>query len=154
MTNRACCDGVGTQEVARLKQKEVERQTHSSVSRRRRANRDHVIDRVLTLSCPRCGQAFFDFDGCVALMCSRDNAAFCAYCLKDCGTDAHRHVVNCEHNPTPDKNLFPGLEVFEDAQRQRLLTQLSVEDRENLLLDCEAELRDLGIDPNQLSERY
>ena len=56
--------------------------------------RDHVIDELLTLKCPRadCRQPFVDFDGCVALQCSRCNAAFCGLCQEDCGRDGHQHV--------------------------------------------------------------
>ena len=31
----------------------------------------HVEERILTLACPRCGQAFVNFTGCFALTCSR-----------------------------------------------------------------------------------
>ena len=33
--------------------------------------RRHIVDKILTLSCPRCGQAFVDFEGCCALSCVR-----------------------------------------------------------------------------------
>eukprot|EP00961_Rhodomonas_salina_P052015 698340-Rhodomonas_salina.1 len=33
--------------------------------------RKHVEEEVLQLKCPRCKQAFLDFDGCCALQCSR-----------------------------------------------------------------------------------
>ena len=33
--------------------------------------RRHIVDKILTLSCPRCGQAFVDFEGCCALSCFR-----------------------------------------------------------------------------------
>eukprot|EP00929_Paragymnodinium_shiwhaense_P039962 TRINITY_DN20911_c0_g2_i2.p1 TRINITY_DN20911_c0_g2~~TRINITY_DN20911_c0_g2_i2.p1 ORF type:complete len:279 (-),score=25.42 TRINITY_DN20911_c0_g2_i2:115-951(-) len=40
----------------------------------------HVIDDILTIKCPRCAQAFVDFDGCFALTCSRCGGAICAWC--------------------------------------------------------------------------
>jgi len=45
----------------------------------------HIIEKILTLSCPCCGQAFADFPGCCALTCSRQKCtcAFCVYCLQD-----------------------------------------------------------------------
>ena len=141
----------------RLKLKEVEWQKLSESERRRRANRNHVVERILTLSCPRCGQAFLDFKDCFALTCSRDNAAFCAYCLADCGAEAHRHVANCEHNTAPGKNVFASVAVFETSQRNRRvrmlrthLAQLSLEERKALLEDCALDLRELGIDPKGL----
>jgi len=73
--------------IARMN--EQERKVHDS--------RKHITEEILTLKCPRenCRQAFLDFDGCYALNCSKCNCGFCAYCLKDCGRDAHAHVANC-----------------------------------------------------------
>jgi hypothetical protein len=62
-------------------------------------HRHHIVDKLLTLRCPRCNQAFVDFDACFALTCSRCRCGFCAWCLVDCGdSGAHRHVANCSLN--------------------------------------------------------
>jgi hypothetical protein len=64
-------------------------------------HRDHICG-LLELSCPRCKRRFFDFDGCFALTCSGNGGCgcgFCAYCLEDCGADAHKHVAACPHRP-------------------------------------------------------
>jgi hypothetical protein len=64
-------------------------------------HRDHICG-LLELSCPRCKRRFFDFEGCFALTCSGEGGcgcAFCAYCLQDCGRDAHNHVAACPHRP-------------------------------------------------------
>ena len=47
-------------------------------------HRAHVVEKILTLACPRCGQAFLDYNGCVALTCSRAGcgAGFCGFCLE------------------------------------------------------------------------
>jgi hypothetical protein len=39
------------------------------------------VNEVVNLKCPRCGQAFLDFSGCCALVCSRPDClcGFCAY---------------------------------------------------------------------------
>ena len=106
----------------------------SDYERRLRSHRKHVIERILTLACPRCSRAFLGFDGCFALKCSerRKNdpnscCQFCAYCLEDCGRDAHPHVLDniCLGN----KGLFPEprQEVFDEAQRSR---------RERMLREC------------------
>ena len=34
------------------------------------AARKHIVEKILTLACPKCGLAFFDFDGCYALTCN------------------------------------------------------------------------------------
>lgn len=52
--------------------------------------RHKIIDEILTLRCPRCKQAFLDFDGCFALTCGSCPCRFCGWCLEDCGDhDAH-----------------------------------------------------------------
>eukprot|EP00953_Heterococcus_sp_UTEX-ZZ885_P039581 20289-Heterococcus_DN1.PRE.1 len=86
--------------------------------------RAHIIDTILTLQCPRCTKAFDSFEGCFALLC-RDSeghgcgAAFCAYCLHDCGRDAHAHVAVCAHNTAPRKEVFGTVHMFEAVQRAR-----------------------------------
>lgn len=63
------------------------------------AHRNHIVEKLLTLRCPRCMQAFVDFDACFALTCARCKCAFCGWCLVDCGdVNAHRHVANCALN--------------------------------------------------------
>jgi hypothetical protein len=112
--------------------------------------RSHVIDRILTLACPRCGQAFLDFEGCFALTCSRCQCGFCAYCLADCGGDAHDHVRRCPENPT--KDFFGSIQSFEDAQRKRrrqmltdYLRPVNPERRAKLMQSLQKELNDLGL---------
>ena len=63
-------------------------------SRRVHVARTHVVDNILSLSCPRCRQVFMDFSGCFSLKCSRCGCGFCAWCLKDCGRDAHDHLID------------------------------------------------------------
>ena len=58
------------------------------------ALRMKIVDDILTLRCPRCLQAFLDFSGCFALRCSMCPCGFCGWCLKDCGSDSHSHVMN------------------------------------------------------------
>lgn len=57
----------------------------------------------LNMRCPRCKVVFYDYDGCNALTCTC-RAAFCAICLKDCGSDAHSHVR--VHGDLYNKDLF------------------------------------------------
>jgi len=58
-----------------------------------------IIERVLTLHCPRCRAAFLEFDGCLALTCARPECGcgFCGVCLQDCGGDAHGHIASCKY---------------------------------------------------------
>ena len=60
-------------------------------------DRQHVVDNILTLRCPKCSQAYHDFDGCLSLMCSKCKCHFCARCHHrsvDSKTN-HDHVATC-----------------------------------------------------------
>jgi hypothetical protein len=114
----------------------------------------HIVDKILTLSCPRCSQAFIEFEGCFALTCSRQGCGcgFCAYCLKDCDADAHQHVAICPQNTTRD--VFGSKEVFEQAQkarRERVVheylqeSNFSTGTRQRLIKMCMNEFTDIGL---------
>jgi hypothetical protein len=83
------------------------------------AHRRHITNNLLCLRCPRCEQVFVDFVNCFALTCGKCRAGFCAWCLHDCGEDAHRHVNNCAHNTTQPRNVYGTEAQFEHAQRER-----------------------------------
>ena len=124
------------------------------------SHRLHIIENILTLKCPRdaCKAAFIDFDGCFALTCSRCRCGFCAYCLQDCGTDAHQHVANCAHNTAKGRNLHAPIDAFHRAQKGRVTRLLrefiagSVDRdvRQELVLSLDRDLRDLGISSQDL----
>ena len=95
-------------ELSRLRSLDAtERQTADAVQR---------VHDVLTLKCPRCAAAVFDFDGCFALGCPRCGCGFCAWCFKDCQADAHAHVRICTRRPARRDALFPA-RGGEDAVR-------------------------------------
>ena len=112
--------------------------------------KQHIIERILTLSCPRCDQAFANFDGCWALACSRQGCGcgFCALCLKDCRSDAHAHVAKCAGT------LHGSMHEFQrrQKQRQRKLVKEYLASPELLPLSgdirraCAVELADLNKD--------
>jgi hypothetical protein len=121
----------------KLKKKAIETAALSDLDRRVRAekaelarllkddvaeyHRRHIQEEILTLRCPRCHQAFNEFNGCLDLECSRQGckAHFCGLCLADCGQDAHPHVARCNLNPNADKDYFVSAEVFARLQRDR-----------------------------------
>jgi len=116
--------------------------------------RSHIIEKILTLRCPRCQQAFLDFEGCFALTCSRQSCkcGFCAHCLKDCGTDAHGCAADCGRRRGM-KDVFGRREDFEAIQKERrrrlvneYLAEWNSELRNAIKSACERELKDLGID--------
>ena len=78
-----------------------------------------IVNDVLTLRCPRCKAAFVEFEGCFAIKCIYNNCGcgFCAWCLKDCGRDAHEHVLQC---PEREANgYFHTEDVFNEHHRKR-----------------------------------
>ena len=124
----------------------------------------HITEKILNCCCPRCGQVFADFTNCFALRCSRCPCAFCAWCLEDCGEDAHEHVANCPYNTTQAQRVAVDGEVaelprhwgtqaqFEAAQavrRRRQLREyldtLDEDVRGAVVRALEPELRGLGI---------
>lgn len=131
---------------------------------RRQAVREHICQRILTLSCPRCGQAFVDFNGCMALSCARAGCGcgFCALCQEDCGNDAHAHVGRgC---PLADRigvkkgefyleggeqEYMAAMSRAKEIRLKAYLEGLSPEQRAHALEDCARELADLKIDVNR-----
>jgi hypothetical protein len=118
----------------------------STNERRLREARTHIEERILTLACPRCGQAFAEsldrergFNGCCALSCARAGCgcAFCAYCLADCGNDAHGHVRQCALG----EGLWSERAGFERAQRARRERSLRAYLAEAFGSDADGDLR-------------
>lgn len=133
-------------------QAELKRRMEEQAASRIAPVRNLIIDKVLTLACPRCGMAFVDFTGCLALTCSRDTckAAFCGVCLHDGGTDAHAHVRSCEFT---NRDLFASqgqVPVLQNKWRtgriRHILLDLSPELKRDVLASLANELRDVGLD--------
>jgi len=74
----------------------------------------------LNLRCPRCRTTFADFEGCFALTCAVNScrAGICAWCLKDCGGDAHQHVLTCTESKRPG-TYYGTLDEFNEHHRVR-----------------------------------
>ena len=140
----------------------VEREK-AGVGNLRQETKAHIVEKILTLSCPRCSQAFVDFNGCMALTCSRAGCGcgFCALCQQDCGHDAHGHVgggcplaskigvrrgefhlSEAEYNKATAKARALRLKEY--------LETLTTARKQHALEDCERELRDLGLNPADL----
>lgn len=122
--------------------------------------KQHICERILTLACPRCGQAFVDFNGCMALTCSRAGCGcgFCAICQEDCGGDAHPHIgagckwaKRCGIKPKEfhvSAHDWPRLSSASKVIRLNEYLETLTEARKQYALeDCARELGDLGIDP-------
>ena len=119
--------------------------------------KNHITDKILTVACPRCGQAFDEFDGCMALTCSRAGCGcgFCAICQKDCGSDAHQHMRTCPEN-TDQTGYFATTARYHAMLKVRIskvlrayLDGLTREQRQHALEDIQVELRHRGLDPRE-----
>ena len=127
---------------------------------------------TLTLSCPQCHQAFLDYNGCMALTCSRAGCGcgFCAICQADCGKDAHGHVGQwgdtgqrpeltggCPYAERvgvkkgeffiPEDQFKVASSKMKAIRLQEYLETIPERFREQALKSCERELRDENIDP-------
>ena len=91
-----------------------------------------IIDDILTLKCPRCKIAFCEYDGCAALTCGSNTCrcGFCAYCMKDCGVDAHAHISQCIENT---KGIYLNLADFKvlHSRKRRLRIQRKLQSVRN-----------------------
>ncbi|KAJ0392291.1 hypothetical protein P43SY_012001 [Pythium insidiosum] len=87
----------------------------------------HIREKLLNLRCPGCDLVFvdFDFDSCAALTCANPHCkrSFCAYCLADCGADAHAHVSQCKQNPNRPYYYVTEAEFHQvhKVRRERLI---------------------------------
>ena len=146
---------------------------------RLRAAREHVIEKIFTPCCPRCSQAFVDFTGCFALSCSRCRAGICAYCLADCGKDAHAHIGSCAQakamsawNSRQKKNkanlaatnrghpagTYGSMAMFEESQRRRRLEMFALYSEhwddaflQSVLESLIREMKDLNISKKDIT---
>lgn len=123
--------------------------------------RMHCVDKILTLHCPRCDQAFVDFVGCFALTCSRCGCSFCAWCL-DMAPDSracHLHVAACPSRAADAPDDYHGTDAqFRQAQAGRitrmLRTYLAAQQarlREPLLSALARDLADVGVNAADLT---
>ena len=128
--------------------------------RRVRAAAMQIHD-LLTNACPRCQQAFLDFDACCALSCSRCPCNYCAWCLKDCGADAHAHVRHCPHNLAPGRDLFATEEVWREGRRRvrreavtRFLRGLGAELAKKVAKETEPQLSDPDVGLSDVAQAF
>lgn len=111
---------VDVKELIRIAKQHAERETVENMAKNAHKeddmhlaniHYDRITNKILSLACPRCTAVFLDFTGCCALRCASCGCGFCAWCLEDCGTDAHKHVAHCEVKP-------PGADTFFGSQKE------------------------------------
>lgn len=120
--------------------------------RRAETVRLEIVEKILTLRCPKpgCGKAFLDFDGCFALSCSLCSIQFCAWCVDHYGVEIHHHVATCDK--ASKRGYFHSRDTFEEhhrGRRKRLIVEKLKEEavgvRERILARLSVDFRDLGI---------
>jgi len=131
----------------------------------RQVIKDTICEKILTLSCPRCNQAFIDFNGCMALTCSRAGCGcgFCALCQADCGGDAHGHVGGgCPlatkigvkkgefHLSEADWNT--AMSKARAIRLDEYFNTLTEAQKQHALEDCKREIQDIGLKPADFNE--
>jgi len=134
---------------------EAELATKSEQERRALAARRHV-EEMMDLRCPKCRGVFGQFTGCAALKCAYAgcHAHFCAFCLADCGGDAHPHVRTCRLNPKQNEYFVSEAEwarIVDKERRNKLQTYwatLEPEVKDTLAADASVRqiFRDLRLD--------
>ena len=112
-------------EVQARIQAEVQRLERMSQFQRSVEEALHEIESILTTKCGRCQQAFVDFEGCLALSCSRCAANFCAWCLTvfDNSQLAHSHVLACNERPSGHNGLYASPDVVHTYHTNRCRTR-------------------------------
>jgi serine/threonine protein kinase len=144
-------------EDARIAAEAAVKEEGIRITEKVRRLRNIIVERDLTLHCPRCGQAFYDFQGCCALHCKNScGAAFCGLCLTDCGDNAHNHFFTVH----VDIDIFDVV-AFETSRRKRCIANLIaavkevVEEKEvcKLLIEelGKADLDNLGYTMDELN---
>jgi hypothetical protein len=117
--------------------------------------RKNIIDNILTQRCPKCKAAFVDWDGCIALHCSRCMAGFCAVCLKHCKFDAHSHCSQCPWVRSggffrgrlfPGKdNITAGIRAWRRAEIKEATRALTAAHRRQVLESIKPQLEGVGL---------
>lgn len=112
----------------------------------------HIVDNILSLRCPRCRAVFVDFSGCFSVYCNACPCSFCAWCLEDCGNDAHDHVFMCNESLEP-QSYFGNKQSFELVHRKRrerevreFLDAAPPFLRASIVARCQTDFTDLGLD--------
>lgn len=118
--------------------------------------RNTIIEDVMYVRCPRCKTVILDYEGCDALVCAKAGCGcgFCALCLRDCGRDAHEHLVQERYHGNRD--YYGGMDNFNRTHRQRRIQLLKrafaelqhegPEFQQELLREMGEDLHGIGID--------
>ena len=114
---------------------------------------------ILNLSCPHCGIAYAEFDGCMALRCSSCAGDFCGYCHDKftSGRGAHCHVRECILNVTDNGSYYANADQIKRGQRayrirtmKKFVRRYKKAVQNAIIIELSQDLEDLDIDPSAL----
>ena len=110
----------------------------------------HILDNILTLKCPHCQSAYFDFDGCLSLQCKNCKKYFCAKCHEKQKSSkwSHAHVSACKMGGYT--GLFHKRDLVQKIQNHMRVRNLKDyidrnPDKKHLIHKLRKELNDLNI---------
>ena len=86
---------------------------------------EYTLENVLTLKCPNCKQAFYDFDACLLLRCNNCDKSFCGLCLEI--INGHDHILTCPLRPPYCNGYFMKFEdwnVFHDEIKTKKILKI------------------------------
>jgi serine/threonine protein kinase len=139
--------------LAALREQLQKAQVTNAIDEAARQAELHITGDLLTLKCPRCRTAFYDFEHCFALNCGKCSTWFCAWSLTDCGNSqaAHAHVRACADNKA-NGNYYGTIEQFQQSQTERrrqliieYITTLPADVQVAVRLKVNIHLRDFGV---------
>ena len=85
----------------------------------------HIAETILTLRCPYCAVAFFDWDGCCAVHCENCSEHFCGLCQdKQKNSSLSHHHVSTSCRLNPGGGYFANPTQIADAHRSTRVRKL------------------------------
>jgi len=107
-------------------------------------HRLHIVERILTLRCPKCCVAFVDYDACAAVTCVC-GSYFCAKCFKICRNSGHchEHVKRCRGPALRNGSRVPASEGLYVRREEfdRIWNQVQTAEVKDYLSDLDPEMR-------------
>ena len=112
--------------------------------------RKYISENILTLTCPNCKQAYFDFDGCMVLRCFNCKKDFCGKCHFICKIgQAHAHVASCGAT-VQEKGYWKNstqVKMFQNRLRKKALDKYlaTKPNKVEIMKSIKQDLIDLGM---------
>jgi len=90
---------------------------------------EYTIENILTLKCPNCKKAFYDFEACLLLRCNNCSKSFCGLCFEI--IQNHEHLLVCPYRTSRCDGYFMNFEEWQKFHDQKK-TEKIIEIRKKL----------------------